>query len=601
MSDEKAYPTGGQFLLEDTAPADVFTPEDFDETQRMIADTVREFIERSVTPHREEMEFQKMEDQKKVELGKSILREAGAAGILSVDVPEAYGGMGSDKATVMLVTELIGWSGSFASTHGAHTGIGTLPIVYFGTKEQKERYLPRLATGELVGAYALSEPGAGSDALAVRTTAVLNDEKTHYVLNGTKQYITNAGFADVIIVFAKVNGEKFTAFIVDRDTPGIIIGPEERKMGIKGSSTCAVILEDARVPVENVLGEIGRGHVVAFNILNVGRFKLGAATVGGCKFALEHAVPYVKERHQFGRPLSDFGLIRAKIADIAARTFVAESMVYRTAGLLDRAIDSLDHGAEDFDRKTIEAVEQFTIECSMIKVFASESLALAAEEGLQMLGGYGFCEDYPLEQVYRDERINRIFEGTNEINRMLVPGMILKKALKKELPFFAAARQVAEDLLGPPSFEEAGEPEFLEEEAKLVSAMKKACVAALGFAAQKHAENIKDQQEILSDAADMVMETYACESGLLRTLKKAARDGEESAHLMADMLTLYVHDAMDRAAVWGRNVLAQSAAGDELRTMMTGLRRLTKHVPVNRAQLHDAIAARIVEAGGYAV
>ncbi|MEE8193343.1 MAG: acyl-CoA dehydrogenase family protein, partial [Gemmatimonadales bacterium] len=583
MSDEKAYPTGGQFLLEDTAPADVFTPEDFDETQRMIADTVREFIERSVTPHREEMEFQKMEDQKKVELGKSMLREAGAAGILSVDVPEAYGGMGSDKATVMLVTELIGWSGSFASTHGAHTGIGTLPIVYFGTKEQKERYLPRLATGELVGAYALSEPGAGSDALAVRTTAVLNDEKTHYVLNGTKQYITNAGFADVIIVFAKVNGEKFTAFIVDRDTPGIIIGPEERKMGIKGSSTCAVILEDARVPVENVLGEIGRGHVVAFNILNVGRFKLGAATVGGCKFALEHAVPYVKERHQFGRPLSDFGLIRAKIADIAARTFVAESMVYRTAGLLDRAIDSLDHGAEDFDRKTIEAVEQFTIECSMIKVFASESLALAAEEGLQMLGGYGFCEDYPLEQVYRDERINRIFEGTNEINRMLVPGMILKKALKKELPFFAAARQVAEDLLGPPSFEEAGEPEFLEEEAKLVSAMKKACVAALGFAAQKHAENIKDQQEILSDAADMVMETYACESGLLRTLKKAARDGEESAHLMADMLTLYVHDAMDRAAVWGRNVLAQSAAGDELRTMMTGLRRLTKHVPVNRA------------------
>ncbi len=596
MSDEKAYPTGGQFLLEDTAPADVFTPEDFDETQRMIADTVREFIERSVTPHREEMEF-----QKKVELGKSILREAGAAGILSVDVPEAYGGMGSDKATTMLVAERIGWSGSFASTHGAHTGIGTLPIVYFGTKEQKERYLPKLATGELVGAYALSEPGAGSDALAARTTAVLNEEKTHYVLNGTKQYITNAGFADVIIVFGKVDGEKFTAFIVDRDTPGLSIGPEERKMGIKGSSTCAVILEDASVPVENVLGEIGRGHVVAFNILNVGRFKLGAGSVGGCKFALEHAVPYVNQRHQFGRPLSDFGLIRAKIADIAARTFVAESMVYRTAGLLDRAIDSLDRGAEDFDRKTIEAVEQFTIECSMIKVFASESLALAAEEGLQMLGGYGFCEDYPLEQAYRDERINRIFEGTNEINRMLIPGMILKKALKKELPFFAAARQVAEDLLGPPSFEEAGEPEFLEEEAKLVSAMKKACVAALGFAAQKHAENIKDQQEILSDAADMVMETYACESGLLRALKKAATDGEEGARPMADMLTLYVHDAMDRVAVWGRNVLAQSAAGDELRTMMSGLRRLTKHVPVNRAQLHDAIAARIVEAGRYTV
>lgn len=596
MSNEHAYPTGGQFLLEDTAPAEVFTPEDFDETQRMIADTVREFIERSVTPHREEMEF-----QKKVELGKPMLREAGDAGILSIDVPEEYGGMGVEKATTMLVSELMSWSGSFVATHGAHTGIGTLPIVYFGTKEQKEKYLPKLATGELVGAYALSEPGAGTDALAARTTAVLTDDKKHYVLNGAKQYITNAGFADVFIVFAKVDGEEFTAFIVDRDTPGLTIGPEERKMGIKGSSTCAVIMEDAKVPVENVLGEIGRGHVVAFNILNVGRFKLGAGTVGGCKLTLEHVVPYVNQRHQFGRPLSDFGLIRAKIADIAARTFVSESMVYRTAGLMDCAIGRLDNSAEDFDRKAIQQIEEFTIECSMIKVFASESLALAAEEGLQMLGGYGFCEDYPMEQIYRDERINRIFEGTNEINRMLIPGTILKKALKKELPFFAAAKQVAEDLLGPPAFEEAGEPGFLEEEAKLVSAMKKACVAALGFAAQKHGEKIKDQQEILSDTADMVMETYACESGLLRTLKRASRDGEENARPMADMLTLYVHDAMDRVAVWGRNVLAQSAEGDELRTMMSGLRRLTKHLPVNRAQLHDAIAARIVEAGRYAV
>ncbi len=596
MSTVTAYPTGGQFLLEDTAPADVFTPEDFDESQRMIADSVREFVERSVLPHREEFEF-----GKKVELGKTMLQEAGRAGLLSVDIPETYGGMGSDKATTMLVTEMISWSGSFSCWHGAQTGIGTLPIVYFGTKELKEKYLPKLATGELVSAYALSEPGAGTDALAARTTAVLNESKTHYLLNGTKQYITNAGLADVFIVFAKVDGEQFTAFIVDRDTPGLSIGPEERKMGIKGSSTCAVILEDARVPVENVLGEIGRGHVVAFNILNVGRFKLGAGTVGGCKVALEHAVPYVKQRHQFGRPLSDFGLIRAKIADIAARTFVSESMVYRTAGLMDRAIETLDRSAEDFDRRVIEKVEEFTIECSMIKVFATESLALAAEEGLQMLGGYGFCEDYPLEQMYRDERINRIFEGTNEINRMLVPGMILRKALKKELPFFAAAKQVAEDLLGPPSFEEAGEPEFLEEEAKLVAAMKQSCVAALGFAAQKHGEDIKDQQEILSDAADMVMETYACESGLLRALKKASRDGEESARPMADMLTLYVHDAMDRVALWGRNVLAQSAEGDELRTMMAGLRRLAKHVPVNRARLHDAIAARVIEAERYTV
>jgi alkylation response protein AidB-like acyl-CoA dehydrogenase len=430
---------------------------------------------------------------------------------------------------------------------------------------------------------------------------VLSDDKMHYALNGAKQYITNAGYADVFIVFAKVDGEQFTAFIVDRDTPGLSIGAEERKMGIRGSSTCAVILEDVKVPVENVLGEIGRGHVVAFNILNVGRFKLGASAVGGCKITLEHAVPYVKQRQQFGHPLSDFGLIRAKIADIAARTYVSESIVYRTAGLLDRAIHTLDATAEDFDRNAIEKVEEYTIECSIIKVFASESLALAAEEGLQMLGGYGFCEDYPLEQVYRDERINRIFEGTNEINRMLIPGTILRKALKKQLPFFAAAKQVAEDLLGPPSFEEAGEPEFLEAEGALVASMKKACVAALGFAAQKHGEHIKDQQEVLSDTADMVMETYACESGLLRARKQAERDGEDSARLMADMLTLYVNDAMDRVAIWGRNVLAQSAEGDELRTMMAGLRRLSKHVPVNRATLHDTIAARIIEAGRYTV
>jgi alkylation response protein AidB-like acyl-CoA dehydrogenase len=594
MQIEKTIPTGGQFLLDDTAPSAVFTPEDFDETQRMIADTVREFLERSVLPHREELEF-----HKKIELDKPLLHEAAEAGLLSVDVPEAYGGMAADKATTMLVAEIMAWGGSFAATHGAHTGIGTLPIVYFGTKEQKQKYLPKLATGELIGAYALSEPGSGSDALAARTTAVLTKDGKHYVMNGTKQYITNAGFADVFVVFAKVDGEKFTAFIVDRDTPGLSIGPEERKMGIKGSSTCAVILEDAKVPAENVLGEIGRGHVVAFNILNVGRFKLGAGTVGGCKVALEHAVPYVNQRHQFGQPLSDFGLIRAKIADVAARTFVAESLVYRTAGLMDQAIEALDRTAEDFDRKTIEQVEEFTIECSIAKVFASEALALAAEEGLQMLGGYGFCEDYPLEEIYRDERVNRIFEGTNEINRMLVPGMLLRKGIKKQLPLFAAAKQLADDLLGPPSFEEAHEPGFLEEEGKLVTAMKKASVAALGFAAQKFGEDLKDHQEILSDTADMIMEAYACESGLLRALKQAERHGEDGARLMANMVTLYVHDAMDRVEVWGRNVLAQSAEGDELRTMMAGVRRLTKHLPVNRERLHDAIAAKIVEAGAY--
>jgi alkylation response protein AidB-like acyl-CoA dehydrogenase len=594
MPHEKTYPTGGQFLLEAAKPDDIFTPEDFDETQNMIAETTREFVERSVLPHTQEFEY-----GKKVELNIPMLRAAGEAGLLAVDVPEAYGGMGADKATIMLVTERMGWSGSFSATHGAHSGIGTLPIVYFGTSEQKQRYLPKLASGELTGAYALTESGSGSDALAARATAVLDTDGRHYLLNGTKQYITNAGFADVFIVFAKVDGDKFTAFIVDRDSPGLSIGAEERKMGINGSSTCSLILEDARVPVSNALGEIGKGHVVAFNILNVGRFKLGAGAVGACKATLAHVVPYVQQRQQFGKFLSEFGLIRAKLADVAARTFVSESMVYRTAGLMDRAIAGLDHEDPSYDRKTIDQVEEFTIECSMIKVFASEALSFAADEGLQCLGGYGFCEDYPLERIYRGERINRIFEGTNEINRMLIPGMLLRKALKGELPFFAAAKKVADELLGPPAFGELAEPGFLEVETRLVASMKKVLLAALGFAAQKVGMGLKDRQEVLSDAADIAMEIYACESGLLRALKKAKRVGQDAAAPMGDIVTLYTHDAMDRVAVWGRNILASVGSGDELRTMLAGLRRIAKHDPVDRARLHDVIAARIVEAEGY--
>jgi alkylation response protein AidB-like acyl-CoA dehydrogenase len=587
MLKERTYPTGGQFLLEETDPSDVFTPEDFDEDQRMIAETVREFVETHVQPVLEEAEF-----GKNVMLGKKLLHEAGEAGILMVDVPERFEGLGAPKATSMIVSEYLAGSGSFSVTYGGHASIGTLPIVYFGTEDQKAKYLPDLAHGRLIGAYALTEPGSGSDALAAKTTARLSPEGDVYFLNGTKQYISNAAFADIFIVFAKVDGDKFTAFIVPRDTPGLTLGAEERKMGIRGSSTRAVILEDARVPVENVLGEIGKGHVIAFNILNVGRFKLGAGTLGGCKLVMREAIPYIKTRKQFGKALSEFGLIRAKVADVLARTFVCESMVYRTAGLMDRAIEGLDPGSADFERKVIDAIEEFSIECSMIKVFGSESLGFASDEGVQMLGGYGFCEDYPMERHYRDQRINRIFEGTNEINRMLVTGMILKKALKGELPFFAAAGKVAQEIAGPPAWEDAGEGGFLDVEAKLVASMKKAVLATVGFAAQKHGESIKDAQEILSDAADMVIETYACESGLLRARKKALAEGEAAAADMADMLTLYLHDAIDRVAKWGRNIAAASAEGDELRTMLAALRRLTKHDPVNRTRLHDAIASR---------
>jgi len=595
-SESKAYPTGGEFLLSETAPADVFTPEDFDENQTMIAQATSDFVEQKIVPLRDELEY-----EGKTELGMPLLKQAGEMGLLMVDVPERFGGMGSNKATVMVISEVIAQAGSFAVTHGAQTGIGTLPIVYFGTQAQKEKYLPRLATGELLTCYALTEPGSGSDALAAATTAVLNDEGTHYILNGTKQYITNAGYAEIFIVFAKVDGEQFSCFIVEKDAGGVTIGPEEKKMGIKGSSTCQVIMEDCPVPVENVLGEIGKGHVIAFNILNVGRFKLGASSVGGCKAALASAVPYTSQRHQFGQPLNSFGLIRRKIADVAAKTFMTEAMLYRTAGLLDRAIATLDKSADDYDLQSILKVEEFSIECSMIKVFGTESMALAAEEGVQMLGGYGYCSEYPLERFYRDERINRIFEGTNEINRMIIPGMLMRKALKGELALLPAAQAVAEGLLAIPSFGDMGEPAFMEEEAKIVANLKKIALATLGIAAQKYGMKLKDQQEILADVADILMEAYACESGLLRTLKKAEADGEEAATLMARMVTLYVHDAVERCGTWGRNVLADTLAGDELRTMSAGLRRLAKHDPVSRSRLHGEIAEAMIEADGYTV
>ncbi len=591
---DKQYPTGGEFLLRETDPEEVFTPEDFNENQRMFAKTCEDFVERVIEPVQEELEY-----EGNTMLGKDLLKQAGEMGLLMADIPEAYGGMGSDKATIMLISEKMSASGSFAVTHGAQSGIGTLPIVYFGTEEQKKKYLPKLATAELLTCYGLTEPGSGSDALAAATTAKLSEDGKYYILNGSKQYISNAGYAEMVILFAKIDGEHFTGFIVDLKSEGVSIGAEEKKMGFKGSSTCAITLEDVKVPVENVLGEIGKGHRIAFNILNVGRFKLGASTVGGCKLVLRHTVPYIKQRHQFGHPLSDFGLIRRKVAEIAAHAFVAESMVYRTAGLFDRAIATLDKNAPDFDYQSIRKVEEFSIECSMIKVFATEAMALAAEEGVQMLGGYGYCQEYPLERYYRDERVNRIFEGTNEINRLIVPGMIMKKALKGELPFLQAAQAVAEELTALPSFTEPGEPEFLEEEGKLIANMKKVVLAVLGLAAQKFGQDLKNQQEVLSDCADIIMQAYACESGWLRALKKAGRDGEDSAAAMADMLTLFTHEAMDKVAVLARNVLAATVEGDELRTYAAGLRRLTKHDPVNRARLHDAIAERIIDAEGY--
>lgn len=590
----RTYPTGGEFILRETAPAACFTPEDFDENQRMFAATVSDFVERHIAPVRDDFEM-----KGNTMLGRDMLKAAGPMGLLMADIPEAYGGLGADKATIMIVSEGVAWGGSFAVTHGAQAGIGTLPIVYYGTPEQKAEYLPRLATGEMLSCYALTETGSGSDALAAATTAILTPDGAHYVLNGSKQFITNAAYADICILFAKIDGDKFTGFIVDLKSPGVTIGPEEHKMGIKGSSTCPIILEDVKVPAGNVLGEIGKGHHIAFNILNVGRFKLGASTMGGAKMTMKHAVPYTKQRHQFGQPLCSFGLIRRKIADVNAHIFVAESMVYRTAGLMDAALATLDKSAPDYEKQGVATVEEFSIECSMIKVFASEALAHAAEEGVQMLGGYGFCSEYPLERFYRDERINRIFEGTNEINRMLVPGMIMKKALKGELAFLQAARAVAEEVTGMPSFVDPHEPGFLEAEAQQVAGMKKVILATLGIAAQKFGMGLKDQQGVLADVADITIETFACESALLRAQKKAARDGEAAAEPMADMVRLYTNDAMERVATLGRNVLGAACSGDELRVMLAGLRRLAKHEAINRSVLHDRIAQRVIDAEGY--
>jgi alkylation response protein AidB-like acyl-CoA dehydrogenase len=591
----RTYPTGGEFILSETAPAACFTPEDFDENQRMFAATVSDFVERYIAPVRDEFEM-----KGNTALGRDMLKAAGPMGLLMADIPEAYGGLGGDKATIMIVSEGVAWGGSFAVTHGAQAGIGTLPIVYYGTPEQKAEYLPKLATGELLSCYALTETGSGSDALAAATTARLTPDGAHYVLNGSKQFITNAAYADICILFAKIDGDKFTGFIIDLKSPGVTIGPEEHKMGIKGSSTCPIILEDVKVPAGNVLGEIGKGHHIAFNILNVGRFKLGASTMGGAKMTMKHAVPYTKQRHQFGQPLCSFGLIRRKIADVNAHIFVAESMVYRTAGLMDAALATLDKAAPDYEKQGVATVEEFSIECSMIKVFASEALAHAAEEGVQMLGGYGFCSEYPLERFYRDERINRIFEGTNEINRMLVPGMIMKKALKGELAFLQAARAVAEEVTGMPSFVDPHEPGFLEAEAQQVAGMKKVILATLGIAAQKFGMGLKDQQGVLADVADITIETFACESALLRAQKKAARDGEAAAEPMADMVRLYTNDAMEKVATLGRNVLGAACQGDELRVMLAGLRRLAKHEAINRSVLHDRIAQRAIDAEGYA-
>ena len=584
---------GGSFLLEERTPNEVFTPEDFSEQHQMIGQTTEEFAVNEIVPNIDKIEH------KDFAVTRELLKKAGELGLSGVEIPEAYGGLEMDKVTAAVIADHIAQYAGFATTWGGHTGIGTLPIVYFGTEEQKKRYLPRLATGEIVGAYALSEASSGSDALNCRARAQLSPDGKLYVLNGEKMWITNAGFADLFTVFAKVDGEKFTAFLVERNFPGFSIGTEEHKMGIRGSSTAPLILNDCQVPAENLLGEIGKGHVIAFNILNVGRFKLGAFCVGGARTAIQSSAKWAKERKAFGKTIADFGLIREKIAEMNVGVYIGESMVYRTVGMMDVALSDIDKNAADAAKQIRAGIEEYAVECSLLKVWGSEMLDKVVDEQVQIYGGYGFVEEYPAERAYRDSRVNRIFEGTNEINRMLVLDRLTKNAMSDKLPLMPAIKKLMDEIMGGPSMDEFDGP--LADERKTVANAKKITLFCAGIATQKYMMALKDHQEVLASLADLVIESFAMDSGLLRAKKILATQGEAAARLPIAMSQIYISYAMDRMAGWAKKVMAEVAEGDMLRTYMTILRRLIKAEPVNVIALQEQVAARVLEAGKYVI
>jgi alkylation response protein AidB-like acyl-CoA dehydrogenase len=589
--------SGGSFLLEERRPEEVFTPEDFTEQHRLIGQTAEEFAVNEILPNVEKIEH------KDFSMSRALVRKAGELGLSAVEIPEAYGGLEMDKVTAAVIADHIAKYAGFGTTWGAHSGIGLLPLVYFGTEEQKKKYLPRLAAGEIVGAYALSEASSGSDALNCRTRAQLSADGKHYVLNGEKMWITNAGFADLFTVFAKLDGDKFTAFLVEKTFPGISIGSEEHKLGIRGSSTCPVILNDCQVPAENLLGEIGKGHVIAFNILNVGRFKLGAMCVGGGRVSLENAIAYAKQRKAFGKAISDFGLVREKLANMATLLYVGESLVYRTVGMMDVALNEVDKSGADAARETRKAIEEYAVECSIIKVWASEMIDYVVDETLQIYGGYGFVEEYPAERAYRDARINRIFEGTNEINRLIITGFLLKRAMSGQLPLMAAIKKLMDEVLSGPSASEEFEG-ALADERKLVAQAKKLGLFAAGAATQKYMQAIQDQQEIMGAIADMTIETYAMETAVLRAQKIAesgssSSQSEAAAALPIAMTRVYLTQAFEKVESAARKVIAAVAEGDMLRTQLAILRRLSKHDPFNTIELRQQIAQRVIERGKY--
>jgi len=587
--------SGGSFLLEERQTADVFTPEDFSEQQQMIGQTTEEFAVNEILPQAEKIEH------KDYSVSRDLLKKAGELGLSGAEVPEAYGGLELDKVTAAIIADHMAKYAGFATTWGAHTGIGLLPIVYFGTEEQKKKYLPRLATGEIVGAYALSEATSGSDAMNCRARAVLSPDGKHYILNGEKMWITNAGFADLFTVFAKIDGEKFSAFLVERTFPGFSVGAEEHKMGIRGSSTCPIILSDCKVPVENLLGEIGKGHVIAFNILNVGRFKLGAMCVGGARVSLESAVSYAKQRKAFGKTIGDFGLVREKIANMADADLCREALVYRTVGMMDELLSEIDTAGPDaaaISKEQRKAIEEYAVECSILKVWGSEMIDYVVDETLQIYAGYGFVEEYPAERAYRDARINRIFEGTNEINRLIITGFLLKRAMTGQLPLLPAIKKLMDEVLSGPSSGEELEG-ALPEERRLVAQAKKLGLFVSGSATQKYMTTIDQQQEVMGAIADMTIEIYAMESAVLRTQKMVEQKGEASAALPIAMTRVYLTQALEKVEAAAKKVIADVAEGDMLRTQLAIVRRLSKHEPFNTIALRQQIAQKTIEAGKY--
>jgi alkylation response protein AidB-like acyl-CoA dehydrogenase len=577
---------GGSFLLESPLPHDVFTPADLTDDQKLIGQTAEEFVTKEVMPMVKDLE------NKKPGLMAQLVRKGAELGIMSGGIPEQYGGAGLDKIATTVLTEKLSIYGGFAVTHGAHAGIGTLPIVYFGTEEQKKKYLPKLASAEMIGAYCLSEPQAGSDAQNSLTRAELNKEGTHYILNGQKMWITNGGFADLYIVFAKVDGEKFTAFIVERTFPGFKAGNEEHKMGIHGSSTTPIFLENCRVPKENVLHEIGRGHIVAFNVLNAGRFTLGASAVGGSKYVLMTASKYTKERKAFGKQIGEFGLMKEKLAEMAIQLFAVESMVYRSAGNMDLAMAGVSASGGDKIQSTMKVLEEYAIESSIAKVYGSEMLDFVVDEGVQIFGGYGFHEDYPVCRAYRDSRINRIFEGTNEINRMLIIQMLMKRAMGGQLALIPAAMKLADEILAGPSFEEAPEG-VLAEESRVVTNAKKMFLQAAGGAMQKFREKLADEQELIGALSNMVMEVYAMESCLLRAQKAAPAKGGAASGVMIDAARVFIADAAERLEHEAKRAIAAVHEGDMLTTQMAVLKRFGKRGAVDTIGLRRKVAAAV--------